>query len=141
VIPVVGTMPLTVTDLGAIAAIVPQEPFGMMSFPTATAAVPIPGWQVIRRAADPVVLLTKNEDLPTPLDGDEAGLVLVIVDRAARSWNADNYFVVAGEAQALSLKWLPEASDVELLGKVILVLRPKKVLEEGHTQDLYTWDE
>jgi Rubisco Assembly chaperone C-terminal domain/Rubisco accumulation factor 1 alpha helical domain/Rubisco accumulation factor 1 helix turn helix domain len=141
VIPVAGMMPLTVTDLAAIAAIVPQEPFGMMSFPTATAAVPIPGWQVIRRAVDPVVLLTKNEDLPTPLEGDEAGLVLVIVDRAARSWNAESYFVIAGENQALSIQWLPAESDVASLGKVILVLRPKKVLEEGHTQDLYTWDE
>lgn len=141
VIPVVGAMPLTVADLAAMPAVVPQEPFGLMSFPAATAAVPIPGWQVIRRAVDPVVVLTKNEDLPTPLDGDEAGVVLVIVDRAARSWNADSYFVVAGENQTLSLKWLQAEPDVELLGKVILVLRPKKVLEEGHTQDLYTWDE
>jgi hypothetical protein len=141
VIPLVGAMPLTVADLAAMPAVVPQEPFGIMSFPAATAAVPIPGWRVIQRAVDPVVVLTKNEDLPTPLDGDEAGLVLVIVDRAVRSWNADSYFVVAGEAETLSLKWLSEASDAELLGKVILVLRPKKVLEEGHTQDLYTWDE
>jgi Rubisco Assembly chaperone C-terminal domain len=79
--------------------------------------------------------------LPTPLDGDEDGQVLVIIDRAVRSWTADSYFIIAGADGALSLQWLSEASEGELLGKLLLVMRPKKVLEEGHTQDLYTWDE
>jgi Rubisco Assembly chaperone C-terminal domain/Rubisco accumulation factor 1 alpha helical domain/Rubisco accumulation factor 1 helix turn helix domain len=141
VIPVVGEMPLTVADLRSIPTLVPEEPFGLMRFPAAVNCVTIPGWQVIRRAVDPVVLLTKNAALPTPLDGDEDGQVLVIVDRAVRSWTADSYFIVAGENGALSLQWLPEESAGELLGKLLLVMRPKKVLEEGHTQDLYTWDE
>jgi Rubisco Assembly chaperone C-terminal domain/Rubisco accumulation factor 1 alpha helical domain/Rubisco accumulation factor 1 helix turn helix domain len=140
VIPVVGPMPLTMTDLRSVLFVPPQEPFGMVQVAGGAAWVPIPGWQVIRRAEDPVVLLTKSTELPTPLEGEEE-TVLVIVDRAARAWNADSYFIIAGADDLVSIQCLPEASDVELLGKVILVMRAKKLLEEGHTEQLYQWDE
>jgi Rubisco Assembly chaperone C-terminal domain/Rubisco accumulation factor 1 alpha helical domain/Rubisco accumulation factor 1 helix turn helix domain len=140
IIPLIGQLPLTPADLQAVPLVVPTEPFGMVQFPATVTAVPIPGWQVIRTATDPVVLLARNADLPTPLEGDD-GLVLAIVDRAVRSWNADSYFVVAGSDGTLSIQWFEAESDVELLGKMILVMRPKKILDEGHTQELYQWDE
>ncbi len=140
VIPVVGQMPLTQTDWRSVPFVEPQAPFGLVQFSGEAAWVPIPGWQVIRRAEDPVVLLVKNEDLPMRLEGDD-GIVLVIVDRAVRSWNPDSYFLTVEETGLLSMQWLQNESAVELLGKVILVMRPKKVLEEGHTQDIYQWDE
>jgi hypothetical protein len=140
VMPVVGAMPLTVAEYRSVPFVVSEEPFGMVQFEGAAAWVPIPGWLVIRKAEDPVVLLARSEELPTRLEGDE-GPVLVIVDRAARSWDVDSYFIMAGENETLSIQWLAVAPAMKILGKVILVMRAKKILDEGHSQEMYQWDE
>jgi hypothetical protein len=140
VVPVVGAMPLTVTEYRSVPFVESQEPFGMVQFEGKAAWVPIPGWLVIRKAEDPVVLLARSEELPTRLEGDE-GAVLVIVDRAARSWDVDSYFITVGENDTLAIQWLAAAPEMKLLGKVILVMRAKKILDEGHSQEMYQWDE
>jgi hypothetical protein len=140
VIPVVGQLPLTEADLRAVPLIEPQEPFGMVQFAQAGVVVPIPGWQVIRMATDPVVILATNEQLPTPLEG-ETGVVLVIVDRAKRDWDVDSYFVMTEASGNLVIRWLDTEPAEKLLGKMLLVMRPKKVLDESYMQEMYQWDE
>jgi hypothetical protein len=140
VIPVVGQMPLTVDDLKAVPVAVPQDPFGMVTFSGQGAWIAVPGWQVIFQAEDPVGLLTQSRQLPNyPVDAaDEA--VLVIVDRSQRAWDADSYFVIA-ENDTLSLTWQPDPIAAKILGKIILILRPKRILDEAYNQELWQIDE
>lgn len=89
--PVMGHLPLTLTDLKAVPVVEEEEPFGMVQFSGTCAWVPVPGWQVILRAEDPVALLAQVQDLgldlPRPTEE-----VLVIVDRDQRQWHEDCYF-------------------------------------------------
>ena len=66
--------------------------------------------------------------------------VLVLIDRSLTEWNDNNYFLVE-QAGQLQFQWFTEAPDLPLLGQVLLVLRPKGILDEDFTKDLYQFDE
>lgn len=135
-LPVVGKLPLTKADLQAVPLIEAIEPFGMVKFEGAGAWVPVPGWQVILVAGDPIVLLCdSHQDLPNPLSGKPQD-VLVVVDRAQRTWRNDRYFI-AEDANQLQIQWFDAQPDKPLLGEVILIMRPKRVLDEESTKDYF----
>ncbi|MGF1570408.1 MAG: RuBisCO accumulation factor 1 [Nodosilinea sp.] len=139
-IPVVGQMPLTVDDLQAVPLTVPTEPFGMVRFEGTGAWVAVPGWQVIFRAEDPVGLLTQARQLPHYPGEATDEPVLVIVDRAEREWSEDSYFLTAAEDQ-LVMDWQPSPIEAPILGKIVLILRPKRVLDEDYNRELWQMDE
>jgi hypothetical protein len=140
IIPMVGQLPLTVADLQAVPVALAAEPFGMVTFSGAGAWIAVPGWQVIFQAEDPVGLLTRSRQIPNyPADAaDET--VLVIVDRAQRDWQADSYFLVA-DGDTLALTWQPEPSGAKIQGRIILILRPKRILDEAYNRELWQIDE
>ncbi|MBE9112457.1 hypothetical protein IQ273_23985, partial [Nodosilinea sp. LEGE 07298] len=140
VIPVVGQMPLAIDDLKAVPVVVPKEPFSMVSASGASAWVAVPGWQVIFRAEDPVGLLAQSRSLPN-YPGDAADeTVLVVVDRSDRTWDDDGYFLTA-EADQLTLAWSSSPIETPILGKIILILRPKRILDENYNRELWQLDE
>jgi hypothetical protein len=138
-IPVVGQLPLKLEDLQAVPYIEPAEPFGMVQFAGACAWVAIPGWQIVRLAEDPIALLCDSDRLPTPLPGPVEP-VLAIVDRAQRTWDEHSYCLIAQDGQ-LQLQWFAEAPQTQILGRLILVMRPRKVLDEDYTKDPWQMDE
>ena len=140
IIPIAGQMPLGVDDFNAVPVAVPEEPFGMVAFSGQGAWIAVPGWQVIFQAEDPVGLLTQSRQLPNyPADAADEP-VLVIVDRSQRQWNADSYFLIA-DSDTLSLIWQPDPIDTKILGKIILILRPKRILDEDYNRELWQLDE
>ncbi len=140
VLPVIGSLPLTKADLQAVPLYDTEEPFGLVRFSGTGAYVAVPGYQIIRNTSDPIAFFAQSEDLPTRLPGDSEQ-VLVIVDRAERTWKEDTYFVVANENDQLELQWLNESSTMQILGRVILVMRPKKVLDEAFMKDMWQFEE
>jgi hypothetical protein len=140
VLPVVGKLPLSVADLQAVPCLPPENPFGMVYCAGETAWVAVPGWQVVHSAEDPVVLLCQSNQLPTQLPG-KVEEVLVIIDRSQQEWDAVSYFAVAATEDRLELHWFETTPSLPLLGRVILVMRPKKILDEAYTQELWQWDE
>lgn len=138
IIPVVGKLPLTKADLQAVPLVEESGAFQLVHFSGTGAWVPLPGWQVIRTAEDPVVLLCDSDRLPTPLPGKIEELVIV-VDRAQRQWRDDSYFIVA-ENEQLQIRWFAEPSE-PALGRVVLIMRAKKVLDEDYTKELWQVDE
>lgn len=139
VLPAVGQLPLTVADWQAVPIIDEFGPFQLVKQTGAAAWVAVPGWQVIRTAEDPVALLAQNEHLPVPLPGLSEE-VLIVVDRAQRQWNTDSYFAVDHQGN-VKLQWFEEPPQIPLLGRVILVLRPKKIFDEDVTKDAWQIDE
>lgn len=139
VLPVVGKLPLTQDDLQAVPLTEEIGAFRMVKFSGTGAWVPVPGWKVLLAAEDPVALLCDSARLPSPLPGKPEE-VLVVVDRAQRQWNADSYFVVAQE-QNLELQWFEEAPIIPLLGQMILVVRPKRIVDEDLTKDAWQIDD
>ena len=139
VLPVVGKLPLTLDDLQAAPLTEEIGAFRMVKFSGTGAWVPVPGWKVLLGAEDPVVLLCDSDRLPASSPGHSEE-VLVVVDRAQRQWDANSYFVVAQE-QNLELQWFEEEPEISLLGQVILVVRPKRILDEDLTKDMWQIDD
>jgi hypothetical protein len=139
ILPVVGRLPLSTTDLQAVPILEEEGAFRLVKFAGNGAWVPIPGWQVILSAEDPIVLLCHSDQLPI-LPAGKPGEVLVVIDRAQRQWDADSYFVVDQEGQ-LQLQWFEETPDCPLLGRIVLVMRPKKILDEDFNKDPWQLDE
>lgn len=139
ILPVAGKLPLKVSDLNAVPLTEETGVFAIIQFSGTGAWMTVPGWQVVRSAEDPIALLCDSDRLPNPLPGGTEE-VIVVVDRAQREWQIDSYFAVANEDQ-LELQWFEEAPSIALLGRVILVMRPKKVLDEDYSTELWQLDE
>ena len=139
IIPVAGQFPLPVEDYNAVPVSVPEAPFGIVKFSGTGAWAPVPGWQVILQAEDPIALLGQSDQLPKRAN-DQVEPVLIVADRSQREWNADSYFLF-DHAGTLQMKWFEEAPQSPLLGRIILILRPKRILDENVTMELWHVDE
>jgi Rubisco Assembly chaperone C-terminal domain/Rubisco accumulation factor 1 alpha helical domain/Rubisco accumulation factor 1 helix turn helix domain len=133
IIPVAGKLPIATSDWQAVPLTEETGPFQMVKFSATGAWVTLPGWQVIKMAEDPVAIIGKTDDFPTALQGKDEE-VLIIVDRAQRQWDIDSYFLL-DNAGNLELQWFEEAAETRLLGKVILVMRPKIIIEKDANSD------
>jgi Rubisco Assembly chaperone C-terminal domain/Rubisco accumulation factor 1 alpha helical domain/Rubisco accumulation factor 1 helix turn helix domain len=139
IVPVVGKFPLTAQDLQAVPMITAIEPFQMVKFAGEQAWVPVPGWQVLLNAQDPVVILANSDRLPNQTQNRQEE-VLIVVDRAQRKWDSNSYFVVdhAGE---LDIQYLETEAEISMLAKVIVIVRPKRILDEEVTKEPWLIDE
>lgn len=135
---VAGQLPLTAADLRAVPLIESEGTFQIVKTTGASAWVALPAWQVLRNAEDAVAILAESSQLPAASDNPEE--VLVVVDRAQRQWDAESYFVFE-QAEQIQIDWFEEAPATPLLGRVILVVRPKRVLDEDFNQQLWQLDE
>lgn len=138
-IPVAGKLPLSPADYQAVPLLDEAGPFRLVKFSGTGAWIALPGWQALLNAEDPIALLCDSEQLPMPVLSQPEEL-LVVVDRAQRDWDALSYFIVAVDNQ-LQLSWFEEAPAVPLLGRLILVMRPKKILDENVSKDMWQIDE
>jgi len=138
-LPVVGQLPLKPAELKDVPTVKPTGSFQLVEVSVKQTVVAIPGWQVVLKAQDPVVILCDTSQLPTQLS-DKPEDVLLVIDRAKQEWEADSYFVVDQSGQ-VEIQWSSEAPDVTLLGRLILVLRPKKFLDEAASRDVWQIDE
>lgn len=139
ILPVVGEMPLTPLDLQAVPLVEETGPFRIVKFAGEQAWVPLPGWQTLLSAEDPVVIMCSSDRFPTQtLTIVEP--VLVVIDRAQRQWDAGSYFVVDNSG-ALDFQWFETAPQVPILGRIVVIVRPKKILDEELTKDSWQIDE
>jgi hypothetical protein len=139
IVPVVGELPLTPSDLQAIPLIEEIGQFRMVKFAGEQAWVPLPGWQVIFGAEDPVVILCDSNQLPNQAQNTKEP-VLVVVERAQRQWDATSYFLVDNSGE-LDIQWFDTPPEFPLLGRIIVIVRPKKVLDEELIKDSWQIDE
>ena len=139
IIPLAGKLPLNPSEFKAVPIIDESGAFRIVKFAGNGAWVAIPGWQVILGAEDPVGILCDRSLLPnqSTSGGEE---LLVVCDRAAREWDDNSYFLVE-QAEQLQIQWLEEETDIPILGKVIVIMRPKRILDEEVTKDLWQIDE
>ncbi|MBD2304589.1 hypothetical protein H6G17_03530 [Chroococcidiopsis sp. FACHB-1243] len=138
-IPVVGEMPLKSAEVQAVPIVEAVEPFQIVKFAGEQAWVALPGWQTVRSAEDPIAILCQSDRLPNQ-SATTSEPVLVITDRHAREWDVNSYFVydAAGE---VDFGWFETQPDVKLLGKIVVVVRPKHIIDEELTKDSWQIDE
>ncbi len=138
-LPVVGHLPLTTAELKDVPTPKKTGSFHLVEIPGKQTLVAIPGWQVIKKAQDPVGILCNSHQLPNQ-QTEKPEELLVVMDRSQQEWDSDNYFVIDQSGQ-LEIQWFPDSPNAILLGRVILVLRPKKILDESLSLDVWQIDE
>lgn len=142
-IPVVGTLPLTVDQVQSIPSLTQEDPFGIVNTTinaeVPSRLVPLPGWQVIIKAQDPVAILAMAGDVAESLS-NKTETVLVVVDRALQTWRDDAYFLVA-IAEKTAFRWSKVAPQEPILGQVIVVLRPKRIFDENNLLEPWQMDD
>jgi hypothetical protein len=127
------------SDLLAVPKITSEEPFRWVKYSGSGILVPIPGWQAVLKALDPIALVYRSDRFPTPLGGKPEP-VIVVIDRSATDWDANAYFLIE-QQQQLEITWFETAPDVTILGQLILILRPKKILDEGNLTQPWQMDD
>ncbi|YAF94383.1 MAG: RuBisCO accumulation factor 1 [Nodularia sp. CChRGM 3473] len=139
ILPVVGELPLTPKDLQSVPLVEEIQPFRLVNFAGEQAWVPLPGWQVLLNTEDPVVVLCNSDRLPNQTQSPPKPL-LVVIDRAQRQWDDSSYFVVDNDGE-LDFQWFETEPELPLLGKIVVIVRPKKIFDEEITKDAWQIDE
>lgn len=139
VVPVVGELPLSPSELQAVPSFVQEGDFGFIKSTGDRTWVGLPGWQVILNAQDPVVVICNSEQLPAETHTSPES-VLVVIDRAQTQWDANSYFAYDNSAQ-IDFQWLETEPEATILGRIVVILRPKKIFDEEITKDSWQIDE
>jgi len=129
IVAIAGTLPLSIERLIAIPKLEVKEPFAIVEMPANVSFMPFPGWQAVLKAEDPVALFSRSDRLPE-FPSDTVEEVAILVDRATTQWDANSYFIAEREGN-IELFWFEEEPEFPLLGRAILVLRPKRILDEN----------
>jgi len=138
-IPLVGNLPLNPSKVTDAPPLTLEDPFASVKATVDSHVVPIPGWQVILKAADPVGILAHSDLLPQTISGNPE-TVLIVIDRQLNIWNIYSYFLIAN-GDKVEIGWFETAPDLTILGQVILILRPKKILDESNLTEPWQMDD
>ncbi|HBB32766.1 MAG TPA: hypothetical protein DDZ80_12325 [Cyanobacteria bacterium UBA8803] len=138
-LPVVGQLPLTTVTWQELPVVKTTGAFQLVQVSGTQTLTAIPGWQVVLKAQDPVAILCNTHQLVNQ-GSEKSEEVLVIVDRTQQEWDPDNYFIVDRSGQ-LAIEWFSEAPNLPILGRIILVMRPKKIVDESLSHDVWQIDE
>lgn len=141
-IPVAGTFPLSREQIEVISPLEIQEPFGLVQYEGSGALVPLPGWQIILKAVDPLAFFCQGSQVSETLTSKNETM-LVVIDRGAREWHENGYFLISDQTPGnqVTIQWFESLPSVTLLGQIIVVLRPKRILDENHLLEPWQMDD
>ena len=139
ILPLAGKYPVTSQEIAAVNKVEIEEPFRSVTLEQGGSYVPVPGWQSVLKAEDPVSYICTSDRLPKSLSGNVEE-VLVIVDRAAVTWDVNSYFLL-DTADSIELRWSENAPQDKIIGRLVVVVRPKKILDEGNITQPWQMDD
>jgi hypothetical protein len=139
IVPFAGTYPLSAKEIQAIAGIETQSSFGHTNSTTGMMLVAVPGWQAVLKAIDPVCYVCSSEQLPKAISGTPES-VLIAIDRGVTAWDANSYFLAEIDGK-VEVKWWETKPDLPLIGQLVLILRPKKILDENNLLEPWQMDD
>jgi hypothetical protein len=139
IIPFAGTDPLTTRQIQAVPSIELQQPFGSVNVPTNLTVVAVPGWQAVLKAIEPVGYICSSEKLPKAISGTPEE-VLIVIDRSMQTWDINSYFLVEIDG-TVRVQWYETQPNVPLIGQLVLILRPKKILDENNLLEPWQMDD
>ncbi|MFN6214252.1 MAG: RuBisCO accumulation factor 1, partial [Microcystis sp.] len=139
IIPLVGRFPVTVTDIKHTESLSVEEPFRLVTVGDKQTIVPLPGWQAILKAIDPVAILWPSDQLPRSI-ATRSEEVLLVIDRVLAEWDVNNYYLVEKD-NAVFLQWFDSSPDVTILGELVLILRAKNILDEKNITEPWQMDD
>lgn len=138
IVPLAGTYPIVIEDIGKVEQVEVQQPFGNITAKDGS-YVPVPGWQVVLKAQDPITYFCNSDRLPKSLSG-KVEEVLIMLDRANTTWDVNSYFVVEVDGKP-EIQWFETEPQAKIIGQLVLILRPKRILDEGNLTQPWQMDD
>ena len=129
---------MTRQTIDAIPKVETQELFSSVNVCSGT-FVPVPGWQSVLKAIDPVAYLCPSDRFPKSITGKVRDF-LVILDRGSHEWNVNSYFIVELNGH-LEIRWFETAPNISIVGQLVLILRPKRILDEKNITEPWQMDD
>jgi hypothetical protein len=138
IVPIIGTFPLQREALENVPHLTLEEPFRNVKTSGEVNLVMLPGWQAILKAQQPMAIFAQSNELPRLTGQSER--VLVVIDRYIKQWNDKSYFLVE-DGDNLAIHWFEKEPLSPILGQLLLVLRPKKILDENNLLEPWQMDD
>ena len=138
IVPLAGSYPVSADEIAVVNQVENQQPFGNITAKDGS-YVPVPGWQVVLKAQDPITYFCQSDRLPKSLSG-RVEEVLIMVDRANTTWDVNSYFVVEIDDK-LEIRWFETKPTETIVGQLVLILRPKRILDEGNLTQPWQMDD
>ncbi|WP_069790401.1 RuBisCO accumulation factor 1 [Cyanobacterium sp. IPPAS B-1200] len=139
ILPVVGSFPLASSPFANIPTLSPQKPFDIVEVSQTMSLVSIPTWQVVLQAKKPVVITAHTHDLPQQQD-EKNEPILVVVDADNREWSSQYYFLV-DDGGEIRFSWLPTQGNEQILGRLLVILKPRRILDENNLTEPWQMDD
>ncbi len=136
-LPVAGKLPLKMADVAAIPRATAVGAFSLVNT-TWQRWVGLPGWQMVISAIDPIVVFQVNQNLIKDAEPEEE--LLMLIDRGITAWNDFKYFMVDRGGE-LVIDYFATLPSEPIVGQLVLVLRPKRLLATGDQHDLWQIEE
>jgi hypothetical protein len=136
-LPVAGKLPLKAADVAAIPRATAVGAFSLVNT-TWQRWVGLPGWQMVISAIDPIVVFQVNQNLIKDAEAEEE--LLMLIDRGITEWNDFKYFMVDRGGE-LVIDYFATLPSEPIIGQLVLVLRPKRLLATGDQHDLWQIEE
>ncbi len=133
-VPVAGTLPLTTEVLQQIPQGEETGAFRLVRSEQPCTWLSLPGWQVVLWAKQPVAIICSTKDLPEAELKGRVEDVAALVDLGTTEWSADHFHLVEADGQ-LAFQWSAQAPSQPLLGRLVLLLKPKRVFDENVIQE------
>jgi hypothetical protein len=134
--PVAGTFPLPSSVFASVPKIEGSGAFHITHSNWSGDWVSLPGWKVITAAEEPIGIIAPRDSLPFQISAQSQEMI-VVLDRGITVWDEFHYFAIDRDGQ-LGIEWFDAAPSIPLLGKLVLIIHPKRAIEPGNPQDL--WD-
>jgi hypothetical protein len=91
---------------------------------------------------DPLAFFCQGSQVSETLTSKNETM-LVVIDRAATTWDENSYFLISDDDSdhSVAIQWFESSPTVALLGQVIVVLRPKRILDENNLLEPWQMDD
>ena len=138
IVPLAGSYPLGSEEIAGVTQVENQQPFGNITAKDGS-YVPVPGWHVVLKAQDPVAYFCFSDRLPKSLSG-RVEEVLIMLDRANTTWDVNSHFAIEIDGK-LEIRWFETEPTEKIVGQLALILRPKRILDEGNLTQPWQMDD
>jgi hypothetical protein len=134
-IPLAGIFPIDSSLLADVPKIAATGSFQIIKTNWAGGWVTFPGWGVLCQAEDPIAIVGDPENLPLKIS-NQSPETIVIIDRSSTEWDEFNYFAVDRDGK-LAIEWFDSPPTTPIIGKLVLVIHPKRPIDPDNPKDLW----
>ncbi len=138
--PIVGAFPLATQVLASVPHLQNHGTFQVTDSSWTGGWISLPGWQILCKAEEPIAIFADEANFPVKVSVHSKEMLLVL-DRSVTEWDEFNYFAIDRDGR-IAIEWFDAAPSIPILGKLLLILYPKSLVESGHAQqDIWEMDD